>query len=277
MIGGRYRLRRMLAAGGMGTVYEAEDAEHGERVAIKLLHSELARDEEVHRRFRREASILGALEHPAVVRVRDGGTDASGIVYTVMELLEGETLRARIQRGPSTPAELAPVVEDLCEGLDAAHHHGVVHGDLKPANVFLLEGARMDVTAKIVDFGLSKVHGLERLTRTGEVMGTPQYMAPELLTGESAVDRRADVYGLGVLVFEALAGRPPFTERNPGRLLFQVARGEAPALEDLRPDVPPAVAGVVRRAMSPQPGGRPEDAPSFGRLFARALREGAAQ
>jgi serine/threonine-protein kinase len=167
-----------------------------------------------------------------------------------MELLEGETLEAHIERlGRLTPAQLQPIVEDIGAGLAAAHAHGVIHGDLKPGNVFLIaEGDA--VRAKLVDFGTSKVLGLDRLTRTGEVIGTPIYMAPELLTGSEEVSDSIDIYALGVLMFQALAGDIPFSERNPGKLLYQIVLGQGVALESLCPGVPAAIAGVVHKSMA---------------------------
>lgn len=248
----RFRLERKLAAAGMGTVFAARDLHTGGEVALKVLHPQLARDPEIHRRFRREASILRALEHPAVVAVHSVGTDATGLPFTAMELLRGETLHARIARGPLAPEELRPILGDICAGLAAAHAHGVIHGDLKPANVFLLAPDAAGVRVKVVDFGLSKVLGLERLTRTGEVLGTPAYMSPELLTGDAEIDPRVDVYALGVVLYQALTGRLPFEERNPGRLLMQIVAGGAPPPSRVRPGLAAAVDRVVMRAMAPR-------------------------
>ncbi len=252
LFAGRYQLRRKLAAGGMGAVFEARDTETGAAVAIKLVHPELLLEPGIHRRFRRESSILATLDHPSVVRVCDVGTDALGRDYTVMELLEGETLHARFRRPPRVDVpELLSIVSGICGGLGAVHAHGVIHGDIKPANVFLVVGDQgHGPQVKLVDFGLSKVHGLERLTRTGEVIGTPIYMAPELLTGEGQIDQRVDVYALGVVMWEALAGRTPFRERNPGRLLYEIVMGRVEPLRDVRPDVPEVVARCVHRAMA---------------------------
>jgi serine/threonine-protein kinase len=235
----------------MGSVFSATDERDGTKVALKLLHPELAADPEIHRRFHREASILAALEHPAVVRVLDVGSDERDRPFTVMELLEGETLAARIERGPPMGLDEArSIVRDASDGLAAAHEHGVLHGDIKPANLFVLDASTGRARTKVVDFGLSKVHGLERLTRTGEVIGTPLYMAPELLTGEGEIDERIDTYAMGVVLHEMFAGRPPFGERNPGKLLFQIVSGQGDRLADRRPDLPEAVVEVVRRAMS---------------------------
>lgn len=242
---GPYEIRGELGAGGMGAVYAARHTGTGQPVAIKFLHSELAGDPEMSRRFRREASILKSLDHPGVVRVVEVGEDDGGRAYTVMELLQGETLEARLERGPLTPTEFSVILGHVAKALDAVHAHGVLHGDLKPANVFLLEEG-----TKLVDFGTSKVHGLERLTRTGEVSGTPIYMAPELLTGEGGIDERIDTYALGILTYKALTGEVPFTERNPGRLLYQIVMGDTVRFEERCPSAPAAVAVAIHQAMS---------------------------
>lgn len=258
----RYRLRRKLAAGGMGAVYEADDLTTSQPVAVKLLHPELSTDREIHRRFRRESSILASLNHPAIVAIRDVGTDDAGRAYTVMELLEGETLHDRIRRTTRLPpAELAPIVDGIASALAAAHEHGVIHGDVKPANVFLIDGRGAGVSeVKLVDFGLSKVHGLERLTRTGEIIGTPMYMAPELLTGETDIDHRVDIYALGVVMYQALAGRTPFRERVPGKLLYEIVLGKGEPLRSVCPELSPAIEACIAHAMAPKRDDRPTSA-----------------
>ncbi|MCA9608286.1 MAG: serine/threonine protein kinase, partial [Myxococcales bacterium] len=209
LMGGRYCLTRLVAEGGMGAVFEAEDQKEGRRVALKLLHPELTADRDVRRRFRRESSVLLALDHPSIVRVLDIGANDGEQLFSVMELLTGETLQQLVAReGQLSARALLPIVEGIAAGLGAAHAHGVIHGDLKPANVFLV-GEGRDV--KLLDFGLSKVLGLERLTRTGELIGTPAYMAPEQALGlGQELDPRADVYGLGALLYHCLTGAPPF-------------------------------------------------------------------
>lgn len=251
VMGGRYRLTRLIAAGGMGAVYEAEDQRDGGTVALKLLHPELTSERDVRRRFRRESSVLMALDHPCVVRVLDVGTSDDELLFSVMELLAGETLGEKLAREGALDAEaLLPIVKGIADGLTAAHEHGVIHGDLKPANVFLLRGATGADAVKLLDFGLSKVLGLERLTRTGELIGTPAYMAPELLTGKGELDERIDTYALGVILYQCLAGTAPFRGKVPGKLMMDIVMGEAPPLTDVAPSVPEDVARVVAQAMS---------------------------
>ncbi len=264
VMGGRYRLTRLVAEGGMGAVFEAEDREGGRTVALKLLHPELTADRDVRRRFRRESSVLLALDHPCVVRVLDIGANDDELLFSVMELLEGETLRELVAReGPLSSVALLPIVEGIAAGLGAAHAHGVIHGDLTPANVFLV-GARREV--KLLDFGLSKVLGLERLTRTGELIGTPAYMAPELLTGKGELDERIDTYAFGVMIYECLSGTPPFTGQVPGKLMMDIVMGNAPPLEEAA-GVPATLSAVVMTAMSRQRERRFHSAQALARAF----------
>lgn len=263
----RYRLERLLAHGGMGRVFAASDA--GRKVALKILDPTLGSAEGMARRFRREATLLHTLDHPNIVRYLDGGVDAQGWLFTAMELLEGRTLRQLIERSSLSPKGLVSIIEAMAAGLQAAHEQGIWHGDLKPENVFLTAADN----AKIVDFGTSKVEGLERLTRTGEACGTPGYMAPELLTGEHPIGSAIDTYSLGVVVYEAITGRHPFSSKHPGKLLMQIAAGQAPPLETVAPTIPRGFADVVRRAMSVAPSARPRTPLVFARELADALAE----
>ena len=239
----RYELVRELAQGGMGTVYEAVDRVGGESVAVKVLHAEHLADDAMRRRFRREGAALKALDHPAIVKLLELGVDSEGQVFLVTELVEGETLAERLRTAPLALEEVDRLVESMCGGIAAAHQHGILHGDLKPANV-LWSG-----TPRLVDFSASKILGLDRLTATGELSGTPAYMAPEALTGKSEVDERIDVYGLGVLLYETLSGRPPFRDRHVGRLVMRIDAGDCLPIDAVA-DVPQPVANVVSRAMS---------------------------
>jgi serine/threonine protein kinase len=272
IIEGRYRLVRAIASGAMGAVYEAEDVRDSTRVALKLLKPDFHQDVAIRRRFRREGSILQALVHPGVVRILDVGQDEGERSYMVMELLRGETLEARVHRDRQmSVADLRPIALAITEALAAVHAHGVVHGDLKPANVFLPQGAPFPV--KLVDFGLSKIEGLERLTRTGELTGTPAYMAPELLTGASELDGRVDLYALGVILYEALSGKLPFaTNRHPGALMMDIVTGKATPLAQLRPDLSSDVLGAVARAMAPKRDERAKDAGTLWQVLERGLR-----
>jgi len=269
MMGERYRLTRLVAEGGMGAVFEAVDTQESRTVALKLLHPELTADRDVRRRFRRESSVLMALDHPCVVDVLDVGTSDDELLFSVMELLDGETLLELVAREGSLSTEaLLPIVEGIADGLGAAHDHGVIHGDLKPANVFLVGEGR---AVKLLDFGLSKVLGLERLTRTGELIGTPAYMAPELLTGKGDLDERIDTYAFGVMIYQCLAGAPPFTADVPGKLMMDIVMGNATSLGEVVPGVSDSMSAVVMTAMSRQRERRFHTA----RALARAYRDAA--
>jgi Flp pilus assembly protein TadD len=234
---GPYRLLREVGSGGMGTVYEAEDERLGRRVAVKLLPAEYSRDPRAKKRFLREARAASAVDHPNLCTVHDVG-ESDGRVYIVLSLYEGETLRERIQRGPLPFAEARDVALQVARGLARAHEAGIIHRDIKPANVMLTRRGEV----KILDFGIARLESDETsLTRTGAAWGTPAYMSPEQARGEP-VDCRTDIWSLGVLLFEMVAGRRPHT----GEIVTE-------PLERLRPDVPPELARVVARALARDP------------------------
>ncbi len=246
-VAGRYRLVTELARGAAGAVYEAVDREEGGKAAVKVLHAEYLANDAMRRRLRREGAVLKALSHPAIVRLLELVVEDDGRVCLVTELVEGEPLTDRLKRGPLSIEEADALLLALAGGLRAAHEHGVLHGDLKPANVLWssdADGSR----ARLVDFSASKILGLDRLTATGEISGTPEYMAPEVLTGKSEIDSRIDVYGIGVLLYEALSTRRPFEDAHIGRLLMKVDAGDYLPLDAVA-EVPPSIANVVGRAM----------------------------
>lgn len=265
----RYVVEAPLGEGASGAVFAAHEVATARAVAIKLLRPELAEDTALRARFRREAGLLQHLTHPAIVSVLGSG-EASvqpggpTLPFLVMERLTGLTLRAALQGGASSPTEVLSWLLPIASALDAVHHQGVLHGDIKPENVFLTEAG-----AKLVDFGSAKVHGFPRLTATGELAGTPQYMAPEVISGERALDARTDVYALGVTVFEALAGRLPFTARHPGRLVAEIMSGGQPSLVTRRAELE-SVSAVVTRAMSRHAEDRFESAAEFARSLEAA-------
>lgn len=239
----RYELVAELAHGGLGTVYEAVDRVSGGKAAVKVLHAHYLTDDAMRRRLRREGAALKALEHPSIVRLLELGVDDEGVVFLVTEYVEGETLEEQLKRGPLSLSAIDGVVAALAGGIDAAHAHGILHGDLKPANVLFGNGQ-----IRLVDFSASKILGLDRLTATGEISGTPAYMAPEVLTGKGEVDARIDVYGLGVLLYEASSGKRPFEDGHVGRLVMKIDAGDCLPLDALA-DVTASVAHVVARAM----------------------------
>ncbi|MFK7987540.1 MAG: protein kinase [Sandaracinaceae bacterium] len=244
----RFHLLEMLGEGGMAEVYRATDGPGGRAVAVKLLHADIASNDEAVERTKLEGELLSQLDNPAIVSVETFGQLDDGTVYLVMELLEGETLGDRMRKGPMEAVELAPIVAGTCAGLHAAHRAGVVHRDLKPDNIFLCP-TKHGTQVKLLDFGISKVSG-NKLTKTGEVLGTPRYMSPEQLGAERDVDARVDVYALGIILFEALAGQPPFAAGTPTDLIIAIINGKVTPLSVARPDVPPEIESVVMRALS---------------------------
>jgi len=244
VLANRYELVAEVARGAMGDVFEALDRVDGSKAAVKVLRAEYLADESMRRRFRREGAVLKALDHPAIVRLLELGIEDDGLVFLVTEYVQGETLAGRLSNGPLGVEEVDGLVDALCDGLSAAHRHGVLHGDLKPANVVLSDQGG----PRLVDFGASKILGLDRLTATGEVSGTPAYMAPEVLTGKADVDQRIDVYGLGIVLYEALSARQPFHDGHVGRLMMKIDAGDCLPI-DMVADVPVAIARVVGRAM----------------------------
>lgn len=252
----RFEIEREAGAGGMGTVYLARDRIDGGRVALKVLAGRSEIDEA---RFGREAVTLAAIDLPGVVRYVAHGRTASGHPWMAMEWLDGETLSARIAREPLSLAESLALIRHAAEALSGAHAAGVVHRDLKPSNLFLLDGRHDRV--KLIDFGIARARGVSHtLTRTGQVMGTPVYMAPEQARGLRSVDPRTDVYALGCVLFELVTGRPPFAGPTMMAVLAKVLIDAAPLLSELRPDAPADVEALVDRMLDKDPDARPADA-----------------
>lgn len=251
VLDGRYRIIGGIGQGGMGTVYEAEDLGSKQRVAIKVLKPEHAEKPEAVTRLRHEARVAGGLHHENICAVYEVGQLDDGSPYVVMERLHGETLAARLARsGPVPPAELVEIALQILEGLRAAHARRVLHRDMKPDNIFLCEaGGR--VVAKVVDFGISKGMGDDKahhLTRTGMVMGTPYYMAPEQAMGERDLDGRVDVWGVGVALYEGLSGVRPFVAKNYNALLVQILTATPRPVEELA-RLPRGLGEVIRKAL----------------------------
>ena len=243
----RYELAELLGRGGMGEVRVAEDRRLGRQVAVKLLRSDLAANPRVRSRFEDEAKAAAQLAHPNVVAVFDTG-EHDGIPFIVMERLPGGTLAQEIAKGPLSPERATDVAVQVLGALGAAHAAGIVHRDVKPGNVLLTDGP----VVKVGDFGIAKgAEGLDRTT-AGTVLGTPCYVAPERLAGEPAT-AAADIYSVGVLLYEALAGVSPFTAPDAMGVAHQVSTGAGRPLLSVRPDVDPELAAVVDRAMALDP------------------------
>lgn len=250
VLDGRYRIVALLGEGGMGSVYGAEDLRLGRRVAIKVVR-DVGDEQVLSERLFREAKAAARAEHPAVITAFGYGTDPElDADYFVMEQLDGETLGQRIERiGPLPLALTLRIAIEVCDALIAVHDAGVVHRDLKPTNIFLASRGRRVDEIKLLDFGVAKQLNLHTLTATGQVWGTPLYMAPEQLADSKRVDARCDLYALGTVVFECLAGKPPFCAPNALALAFAIMEGPVQDVRTLRPDVPDALADIVSRCM----------------------------
>jgi serine/threonine-protein kinase len=255
LLDGSYEVLRVIGEGGMGRVYEARHTRlHTKRFAVKLLHHELARQPEVVTRFQREAEAASVLTHPNVVGVYDVNTSADGRPYIVAELLQGEELGSYLERVGKLPVvEAVHIVRQVCLALGAAHAHGIVHRDVKPENVFL---AGPNATVKVLDFGISKVaENSDGLTKTGTVMGTPDYMAPEQARGDR-VDARADIYAVGAILYRAITGRKPFDGTDPMAILTAVLTQEPERPSTLEPSIPLSLELIVQRTMAKLPAER---------------------
>ncbi len=269
VLGETYELVRLIGQGGMGAVWEASHLRlPGKRVAVKVLLATISAGSEAFTRFRREAEIASRLGHPNIVEVIDFNVLPSGAPYLVLELLQGENLASRLRRGPIPPAETMAIVRQIGAGLSAAHRHGVVHRDLKPDNVFLCPAEDEGATAprvKVLDFGISKITGSSTLqTQEQRVMGTPQYMAPEQAKGQnSSVDARADVFALGTIVYEMLAGRSAFSGENLAEVVFKVVYEQPTPLAQLSPGAPAHVLAAVERALAKEAVDRWPDIPTM--------------
>jgi len=257
---GRYRVESPIGAGGMSTVWLAEDLKHKRQVAIKVLTPEIANSIGTER-FTKEIEIAAGLRHPRILPLYDSG-EAKGLLYYVMPRVEGESLRERLDRRPALSVdESARLVTEVAEALAYAHSRDVIHRDVKPENIMLEEGH-----ALVTDFGIARAvmsAGDARLTSTGMRVGTPLYMSPEQAASDSNVDARADLYSLACVLFEMIAGRAPFTGASADAVLIQRFTQPPPRLATLRGDVPTAVDNAVYRAMARDPAERFESVTQF--------------
>ena len=250
-----YRVLQQLGAGGMGVVYLAEDERLHRKVALKFLPPAVAADSHARARFAREAQAASTLDHPNIATIYEIG-DWDGQPFIAMAYYEGQTLKARLDAGPMAFKDVAAIVSDVAAGLSAAHGAGIVHRDLKPANIFLpVQGP-----AKILDFGLAKIVADDqatatRMTTSGTTVGTVAYMAPEQAQGQE-VDQRADVWALGVILYEMLTGRLPFKADNAPATLLAITTRNPEAVKSLRPEVPPELEDVVGRTLQRNPAQR---------------------
>jgi len=257
LFAGRYRIVRLLGRGGMGVVYQAEDARLKRFAALKFLAAELSAHPQARTRFLREAQAAAGLDDPHVCTVYEAGED-QGRAYIAMAFIDGPTLRDRIAQGPLAIDEAVAIARDVAAGLATAHAHGVVHRDVKPGNV-MLAGPRL---AKITDFGLARMDGASHSTKTAGAAGTPAYMSPEQAQG-LPTDQRTDIWSFGCVLYEMLTGRSPFVTASGQVDIFAIVHGPAPAVTAFRPDVPASLAAVLERCLEPDLRRRYQDASSL--------------
>jgi serine/threonine-protein kinase len=279
VVSGRYRIRELIGEGGMGAVYLAEHTLMRKRVALKLLHADMSRDEEVLARFKREAEAAAHVEHPNVATATDFGQTENGSFFLVLEYVEGTSLRKVIEHGPVHPARALHVARQIALALDRAHAAGIVHRDLKPENVMLVKKGDDPDFVKVLDFGIAKVERPARdtgqpLTRLGTILGTPEYMAPEQALGEK-VGPAADLYAVGVILYEMLTGKHPFDTPDRMAILSMHIVAPVPRMSDRNPaiDVPAPIEQIVRRLLEKDATARPPSA----RALVDAIESAAAQ
>ncbi|HXK16419.1 MAG TPA: serine/threonine-protein kinase, partial [Polyangiaceae bacterium] len=277
LIAGRYRLEHLLGEGGMGVVWAATHTVTRRSVAMKFLKDSMRHRKDLRERFLREAAAASSLKHPNVVEIIDVFDFEEGSPVMVMELLKGETLGAKLLRDErlsveETAALLLPVVS----AVGAAHAQGIVHRDLKPDNLFLLEGGG-EPRVKVLDFGIAKLSA-ERylqdgpagmLTESGSMLGTPCYMAPEQASGESPVDHRADIWSLGVILYECLSGMRPIEGENLPQVVARLMSAGIMPLERIAPELPPEVTGLVKQMLTRDVGRRPASLVEVSRTLMR--------
>jgi serine/threonine-protein kinase len=252
VIGGKYRLMRLLGSGGMGRVFVAEHLQMRRSFALKFLRPDRSSTPRYLRRFEREAELLGRLEHENVVSLHDIGVDAAGGPYLVLEYVRGITLREELEQHGVRPVErLLPIVRQVARGLAHAHALGIVHRDLKPENVMLAEHADGTLLVKLLDFGVAGLRDddAERLTLSDTAIGTAAYMAPEQARGDRTLDPRTDVFALGVITYEALSGVRPYAGSSYNETLFKILHRKHRSLLELRPELPAALVAAVERAL----------------------------
>ena len=269
VVADKYRIERLLGSGGMAEVYAAVNIRTERHVALKWILPALAASNEVLARFRREALAAGRINHPNVVTIFDV-VEHHGSACLVMELLAGETLAERMKRtGPMAFVEAVAIMLPAMRGVAAAHTHGVIHRDLKPDNIFLcldVDGSIRD--CKVLDFGVSKLTVADAavtadITLSGNVVGTPEYMAPEQVRAGKHADHRIDIYSLGVVFYEMIAGRPPFVGEHFSGLMLDIMQRDPPPLQTLRADCPKRLAGVIHRALARDLDKRYSSMPAF--------------
>ncbi len=256
VLAGRFKVVEHIGEGGMSRIYKAESTESGgETVAVKVLHGYLQKREEAVARFHREVKAVTKIGHPGIITVLESGTLSDGTVYMIQELLKGEDWGEVLERSGAQPiAHAVKVVRQVCDGLGAAHEKGIIHRDLKPANVFLHERKSGRIVVKLLDFGVSKIRDDDQsLTATDSTMGTVAYMSPEQLRGAKFVDVCSDIWALGVMLFEALAGHKPYEAETMAMTATKILKDATPRIRAVRPDVPAGLQKIIHKLLQKNP------------------------
>src|SRR5262249_16768175 len=263
----KYRLDALLGGGGMGTVYRATHLLIDRPVAIKVLSQRFVGDQTAQQRFRREARAAGRMQHPNAVTVTDFGATEDGYLYIVMELLEGRTLRDLLAHdAPLDPARAVSLMLQACAAVGAAHEAGLIHRDLKPANIFIEQRPNVPAVVKVLDFGVAKFavedheDDYDTLTQVGAIVGTPRYMSPEQCSGAAQLTPAADVYSLGIILYEMLTGGVPFNAETPLAIALRQVSETPVAPREVVPSVPLELEQVVLHALAKNPPDRPANA-----------------
>ena len=257
VIDGRYEIQARVGEGGMGVVYKARQMSIDRVIALKMLNAQMQGDQTWVQRFYNEAKACSRLQHPNTIRMFDFGQTQDGRLFMTMEFLDGVSLRDALQKGPIAPQRVVKILIQCCASLAEAHSIGIIHRDIKPDNVFLLNMAGSPDFVKLLDFSVAKLLEGDRMkTQAGVVFGTPQYMSPEQGRG-LPLDARSDLYALGILAFEMLTGNVPFHDDNPMTVIQMHLHGQVPPMAD---SIPYSVQAVVRRAMEKDPARRYQSA-----------------
>jgi eukaryotic-like serine/threonine-protein kinase len=271
ILDGKYRVDQVLGVGGMGVVVAATHVQLNTKVALKFLLPEVLNEPKIVDRFVREARSAVQIQSEYVARVTDVSTLPSGSPYMVMEFLEGQDLAEHLAKnGPLPVTQVVGYLLQACEAVAEAHSLGIVHRDLKPANLFLAQRNRREAIVKVLDFGISKSKdsGALNLTKTASMMGSPYYMSPEQMKSSRDVDPRSDIWAIGIIMFELLAGSPPFEGATITELVVSVTTGKLPSIRELRPEVPSGLADVIVKCLQRDPDKRYADVGALAKALA---------